>query len=66
LSIGERARRRARVRIHWAWIPAATFSVLVGWARYGWFTTLLLIAGGLALAAYAEWRARRRRRVPDD
>jgi hypothetical protein len=57
---GERARR---FRIHWAWVPAAIFAVVVAWFRYGWVTTLLLIAAGLLLAAYAEWRAARRRRT---
>jgi hypothetical protein len=55
--------RRGRLRIHWAWAPAAIFSIFVGWSRYGWMTTVLLVLAGLALAAYAEWRARRRRRA---
>jgi membrane protein implicated in regulation of membrane protease activity len=50
------------IRIHWAWVPAAIFSVAVGIARWGWPTTLALVVSGLLLAAYAEWRARRRRR----
>jgi hypothetical protein len=54
--------RRNRLRIHWAWIPAAIFSIFVGWSRYGWIATVLLVLAGLSLAAYAEWRARRRRR----
>jgi Flp pilus assembly protein TadB len=52
-----------RLRIHWAWVPAAIFAVVVAWFRYGWVTTLFLIAAGLSLAAYAEWRAARRRRT---
>jgi len=56
---GERGRR---LRIHWAWVPAAIFSIFVGWSRYGPTTTVLLIVAGLSLAAYAEWRARRRGR----
>jgi len=54
-------RRGKRLRIHWAWAPAAIFSVVVGWFRYGWRATVLLVVAGLSLAAYAEWRARRRR-----
>jgi Ca2+/H+ antiporter len=57
---GERARR---FRIHWAWVPAAIFAVVVAWFRHGWMTTVLLIAAGLSVAAYAEWRASRRRRT---
>jgi hypothetical protein len=61
----EDAPRRGRLRIHWAWVPAAIFSIFVGWSRYGWITTVLLMLAGLSLAAYAEWRARRRRRAID-
>jgi hypothetical protein len=53
--------RTRLTRVHWAWVPAAIFSVVVGVFRYGWLTTVLLIAAGLSLAAYAEWRARRRK-----
>jgi len=52
-------------KIHWAWVPAAIFSVVVGLARWGWLTTLVLVVGGLLLAAYAEWRARRRNRASE-
>jgi hypothetical protein len=38
------------------------FEIVVGWMRYGWFTTVLAVLGGLTLAAYLEWRSRRRRR----
>jgi hypothetical protein len=60
-----KAVRRHRLRIHWAWVPAAIFSIFVGWSRYGWMTTVLAVLAGLSLAAYAEWRARRRRRAID-
>jgi len=52
---------RPRVRIHWAWLPAAVFSVVVGLLRWGWVTTAALVLAGLAVAAFAEWRAARRR-----
>jgi hypothetical protein len=54
--------RPRRTRIHWAWVPAAIFTTAVGWIRYGPVVTVLAVIGGLAVAAYAEWRARRRRR----
>jgi len=57
--------RRSGFKIHWAWVPAGVFSVGVGVARWGWLPTLVLVAGGLLLAAYAEWRARRRKRSGD-
>jgi hypothetical protein len=50
------------MHIHWAWVPAAVFSAVVAWFRYGPVVTLLAIVGGLAVALYAEWRARRRAR----
>jgi len=59
----EKGEHALRLRIHWAWVPAAIFAVVVAWFRSGWVTTLLLIAAGLSLAAYAEWRASRRRRT---
>ena len=51
-----------RPRIHWWWLPAAAFSAVVAWIRYGWWVAVLAVALGLAVASYAEWRARRRRR----
>jgi Flp pilus assembly protein TadB len=54
--------RPRRTHIHWAWVPAAIFSAVVGWIRFGAVVTLLAVVGGLAVALYAEWRARRRRR----
>jgi CHASE2 domain-containing sensor protein len=60
---GVRARSGSRLRIHWAWVPAAIFSVVVGLFRWGWLTTLALVLAGLLVAAYAEWRAARRRRA---
>jgi membrane protein implicated in regulation of membrane protease activity len=53
---------RHRLRIHWTWLPAAIFIVFVSWPRNGWTITVLLVLAGLLLAAYAEWRAKRRRR----
>jgi hypothetical protein len=47
--------------IRWAWLPAAVFLVVVSWTRRGWWT-LLLIAFGLALGVYLNWRAARKRR----
>ena len=49
------------LRIHWAWVPAAIFFVVISWTRRGWWT-LLLIAVGLALGGYLNWRAARKRR----
>jgi hypothetical protein len=49
-----------RLRIHWAWLPAAIFSVVVSLLRFGWIVTILAVFAGLGLAGYAEWRARRR------
>jgi hypothetical protein len=60
-NIGAMPERRPGMKIHWAWVPAALFSVGVGVARWGLLTTLVLVAGGLLLAAYAEWRARKRK-----
>ena len=34
--------------------------VVVGVLRWGWAVTVAIVLGGLGLAAYAEWRARRR------
>ena len=53
--------RRGTWRPHWAWLPAAIFSVAVGWIRWGLWV-VLLIAAGLALGIYAEWQAKQRRR----
>jgi hypothetical protein len=58
-----RSERPPGFKIHWAWVPAAILSVVVGLARWGWLTTVALVVGGLLLAAYAEWRARRRNRA---
>ena len=55
-----------RTRIHWAWVPAAIFFVVVGWIRYGAIATVLAVIGGLAVAFYAERRARRRRAGGDE
>jgi len=44
-------------RIHWGWLPAAVFTSVVGWTRYGWWT-LVAIAIGLGVGIYAEMRAR--------
>ena len=55
-----RTRQRNRLRIHWAWVPAAVFFVAVGLLRWGWLPTLAAVLAGLLVAAYAEWRARRR------
>jgi hypothetical protein len=51
-----------RRRIHWAWVPAAIFAGLIALARYGPVVTVLTMAAGLGVAAYGEWRARRRTR----
>jgi hypothetical protein len=48
--------------IHWAWVPAGIFVTVMAVLRYGWPVGILLVLAGLALAAYAEWRARRRAR----
>jgi Flp pilus assembly protein TadB len=50
-----------RTRIHWAWLPTAIFAGVVAWFRYGALVTGLAVLGGLAVALYAEQRARRRR-----
>ena len=49
------------MRIHWAWVPAGIFIAVVAWIRYGPVVTVLAVVGGLAVALYAERRARRRR-----
>ena len=54
-----------RIRIHWAWVPAAIFVTAVGWARYGAIVTVLAVLAGLAVGLWAERRARRRRDRPD-
>ena len=55
-----RSRQRNRFRIHWAWVPAGVFLVVVGLLQWGWLITLAAVGAGLLLAGYAEWRARRR------
>jgi hypothetical protein len=50
------------MHIRWAWVPAAIVVVAVSWHRRGILVTMLLALGGLALAFYAERRARRRDR----
>jgi hypothetical protein len=54
--------RQRGLRIHWAWVPAGILVVVTGGRRYGWPVTVLLVFAGLAVAAFAEWRARRRAR----
>lgn len=54
--------RPRRTHIHWAWLPAAIFFVVLAGIRYGAVITILAVIGGLAVAFYAEWRARRRSR----
>jgi hypothetical protein len=49
-----------RMRIHWAWVPAGIVVVALSWHRRGVVVTILLVLAGLALAFYAERRARRR------
>jgi hypothetical protein len=53
--------RRGGWRPHWAWLPAAIFSVAAGWIRWGLWV-VLLVGVGLGLGIYAEWRAAKRRR----
>lgn len=50
-----------RWRVHWAWIPAAIFVTVIGWGRYGWWL-LPMVAAGLAVGVYGEWKARRKSR----
>ena len=54
-----------RRRINWWWLPAAVFSAVVAWIRYGWWIAVLAVVLGLAVASYAELRARRRRRLAE-
>ena len=49
-----------RWRIHWGWVPAAIFLAVIGWSRYGWWL-VLLIALGVGVGVYGEWKARKRR-----
>ena len=49
-----------RWRIHWGWLPAAILFAVIGWSRYGWWL-VLLIATGVAVGVYGEWKARKRR-----
>ena len=53
--------RRGTWRPHWAWVPAAIFSVAAGWMRWGLWV-VPLVGVGLGLGVYAEWRAAKRRR----
>jgi hypothetical protein len=62
MGFNQAMRHRRRRHIHAAWIPAAVFFTVTGVVRWGWPRTLTVVAAGLALAAYAEWSARRRRR----
>jgi hypothetical protein len=50
------------LHIFWGWVPAGIFVTVAGVLRWGWIVTVFLVIGGVALAAYAEWNARRRRR----
>jgi hypothetical protein len=49
-----------RRRINWGWVPAAIFVTVIGWSRYGWWL-VLLIAIGVGVGLYGEWKARKRR-----
>lgn len=49
-----------RWRINWGWLPAAIFFAVIGWSRYGLWL-VLLIALGVGVGVYGEWKARRRR-----
>jgi hypothetical protein len=53
-------KRFGRPPIHWAWVPAALFTSIVAWNRFGAAVTLLCVLGGLLLALYLEARARRK------
>ena len=50
-----------RIKIHWAWVPAAVFFGVVGWIRYGPVIAVLAILVGLGVGLWAQWRAQRRR-----
>jgi hypothetical protein len=45
--------------IHWAWLPAALFSGIVGWVRYGPIIALLAAGAGLGLGLWLRYRTRR-------
>jgi hypothetical protein len=51
------------LKIRWVWVPAAVVSVVGALVRWGWLATFALVVAGLLLAAYANWRARRRKRA---
>ncbi len=53
--------KRILSHVHWVWLPAVLFYLVVDWQRYGPVVVALAAAGGLALAFYAERRARVRR-----
>ena len=53
--------KRILSHVRWAWLPAVIFYLVVDWQRYGPVVVVLAAAGGLALAFYAERRARIRR-----
>ena len=61
MSVDNRDVRPKGMRIHWAWVPAGIFIAVVAWIRYGPVVTVPAVVGGLAVAFYAERRARRRR-----
>jgi Flp pilus assembly protein TadB len=56
---------RPKLRIHWAWLPAAIAWVVVIGIRYGLLAAVLVTAGGLGFGLYIERRARRRRERSD-
>jgi hypothetical protein len=51
--------RRTLDPIHWAWLPAALFSGIVGWLRYGPVVALLAAGAGLGFGLWLRYRARR-------
>jgi hypothetical protein len=48
-------------RPHWGWLPAGAFSAWLAWERYGPVVSVGLVALGLGVGIWAEYRARRRR-----
>src|SRR3954451_361335 len=54
---------RLRDRINWPWVPAAFFSVVATYVRYGKVATGAALLLSAALVGYVLMRARRQRRL---
>lgn len=57
---------KARIRVHWAWVPTAVFVAILAWTEYGALFAVSTMLAGLLLGLYVEHRARKRRERSKD